>query len=84
MDASFFRPALEQDRDCSAIVGDERQASLCGFAQTGNIVLPEEASAFPLRKRINFESAMAATKSHRYTRRDVLIEKKLEHSVLLL
>jgi hypothetical protein len=27
---------------------------------------------------------MAATKSHRYTRRDVLIEKKLEHSVLLL
>ena len=75
----FFRPDLEQGRNRPPVIGNKRQSLGGGFAQTSVVLLSQEIPIFPFHQVANFHRAIAATQTLRYVRRDVLIEKKLEH-----
>src|ERR1022692_3758634 len=50
-----------------------------GFSQTSEVLLPQKESILPFHHAVNLYPAIAATQTIRHIRRDMLIEKKLEH-----
>src|SRR5258707_5210730 len=82
----FFRPGLEQRGNRSSIVGHQRQSLCCCVLQTDGVRLSQEFAPFPFRHADSYQRAMAPAKTLRHRRRDMLVQKELEHfsSLMLL
>lgn len=75
----FFRPRFEERGNRPSIVGNERPPLRGSLFETGGVFLTQEFSAFPFRHTRNYQQPMATAKTIGNRRRDMLVQKKLEH-----
>src|SRR6185437_13335904 len=75
----LFRPPLEQRRNRSSVVGDKGESLMKRFLQAHRIFLPEETPAFPFHQAADREHDVTAAQTCSNIRRNMLIQKKLEH-----
>ncbi len=76
---ALLQPNLEQGWNRSAFVGNKSQPLKSGFVQAGRVFLAEKASIFPFDHAADNDLSVETAHARRHLRRDVLIQKKLEH-----
>jgi hypothetical protein len=75
----FFCPRLEQPGNGPAVVGNKRQPLGGSFQQASGIFLAQEVPIPPFGYPMHYQRTVETSETTRHFRRDMFIQKKLEH-----